>query len=149
MENYYAHVNDQGKVYGVSLSPSIIVPIPTYNSNYMNTFYDEKTGQFIGIKVILFADKEEIVADGKDEAIITASFNNWDGTPADYYKDLVVSINGTFAVMKREDGAHKLKFSSTEPGIKKITVMITEDPHLMEASSLNVRFISNNINPDQ
>ncbi|MFB6364413.1 hypothetical protein ACFCP7_10160 [Paenibacillus elgii] len=141
MENYYAHVNDQGRVYSV--------PIPVYSSSYMNTFYDEKTGKFFGIKVILSTNKEEIVADGKDSVIITASFQNWDDTPADYYKDLVMSINGTRAVMKREDGAHKLKFSGTEPGIINITVTTAEDPHLMEASSLSVRFISNKINPAQ
>ncbi|KPV60711.1 hypothetical protein QJ48_04030 [Paenibacillus sp. A3] len=142
MQRYYAHVNEQGKVYGVSMNPSIMVPLPVYDSNYMNTFYDEKTGQFIGIRITLSADKTEISADGTDTATVTASFKNWDGTPAEYTKDLVVSVDGVRTVLKKEKGTYKMKLSSAVEGIKTISIITSEDPHLMDSQPVKVNFVA-------
>ncbi|KZE79325.1 hypothetical protein AV654_17810 [Paenibacillus elgii] len=142
MQRYYAHVNEHGKVYGLSMNPSIMVPLQVYDSNYMNTFYDEKTGQFIGIRITLSVDKTEIVADGTDTATVTASFKNWDGTPAEYTKDLVVSVDGVRAVIKKVKGAYTIKLSSTVEGIKMISIITSEDPHLMESQPIKVNFVA-------
>ena len=142
MQRFYAHVNDQGKVYGVSMNPSMIVPLPAYDSSYMNTFYDAETGQFIGIRITLSADKTEIAADGTDTATVTASFKNWDGTPAEYTKDLVVSIDGVRTDIKKVKGTYTIKLSSAVEGIKTISIITSEDPHLMESQPIKVNFVA-------
>ncbi|MFB0841768.1 hypothetical protein [Paenibacillus oleatilyticus] len=142
MGRFYAHVDEQGKVYGVSMNPSLIVEIPKYDSNYMGTYFDAGTGQFIGIRITLSADKTEIAADGTDTATVTASFKNWDGTPADYEKDLVVSIDGARTVLKKEKGTYKMKLSSAVEGIKTISIITSEDSHLMDSQPVKLNFVA-------
>ena len=139
MQRFYAHVNDQGKVYGVSMNPSMIVPLPAYDSSYMNTFYDAETGQFIGIRITLSADKTEITADGTDTATVTASFKNWDGTPAEYEKDLVAAIDGVRTVVKKTNGVYEIKISGTQEGTKTVSIFTAADPHLMESNTVQVQ----------
>ncbi|WP_157999745.1 invasin domain 3-containing protein [Paenibacillus elgii] len=107
----------------------------------MNTFYDTETGQFIGIRVILSADKTEITADGTDTATVTASFKNWDGTPAEYEKDLIATVDGIRTVVKKANGVYEIKISSTEAGTKTVTLMTAADPHLMESNSVTVKLV--------
>ncbi|WP_025847588.1 hypothetical protein [Paenibacillus ehimensis] len=135
---FYAHINESGKVYGISMNGSLIVPIPSYDSSYMGTVYNAETGQFIGIRIILSADKTEIAADGADTATVTASFKNWDGTPADYEKDLVAVVGGVRTIMKKANGAHEIKISGTEVGTKTVTVDTASDPHLMESNTISI-----------
>lgn len=141
-QKFYAHIDDQGKVYGISMNGSMIVPIPAYDSNYMNTFYDAETGQFIGIRVTLSVDKTEITADGTDTATVTASFKNWDGTHAEYEKDLVASVDGARTVVKKTNGVYKIEISGMQSGTKTVSILTATDPHLMDSQPVKVNFVA-------
>src|SRR5690606_8379646 len=91
---FYAQVHE-GKVVAICDSPNKMVEIDALDNRMLGTTYDEATGRFIGHKIVLTADKQEIAADGVDEATITATVYNWDDTVAtDYAEDIVFEVDG-------------------------------------------------------
>uniref|UniRef100_UPI00055B4381 hypothetical protein n=1 Tax=Paenibacillus ehimensis TaxID=79264 RepID=UPI00055B4381 len=76
--------------------------------------------------------------DGTDTATVTASFKNWDGTPAEYEKDLVAVVEGVRTVVKKANGVYEIKISGTEPGTKIVSIFTAADPHLMESNTISI-----------
>ncbi|NEN84353.1 Ig-like domain-containing protein [Paenibacillus elgii] len=135
---YYAQADSNGKVHTVCQLSGMIIPIENSDERLRGTMYDPETNTFCGIRPILSMNKSEIKADGIDSATITVTFQNWDESPADYDKDLTLSIGGKTATAAKTDGKYSFIITGSEPGMK--TVKVTNQD-LMESAELSLTII--------
>jgi hypothetical protein len=123
LPNYYAQIDKNGKVEGVSeLAGEIQLDtlIPITFEQYMNRdilFTRYVKGSFVGLVTELVADKQVIAPDGSDIAIVTISVTDWQGAPQkDYNGNIIVEVNGQQQSVKVIKGAAEISISSEEPG---------------------------------
>lgn len=123
MPNFYANINSNGKVVGVSeLSAEVVserlVPISKEqyeNPNIFHTSYVKDA--FVGYLSQLKSDKEKIVANGTDIATITAFIYDWlDVLQTDYKQDVIFEVNGIQQAVQPVKGVATVTLSSEEPG---------------------------------
>lgn len=118
---HYAHVDVNNKVYALSNSPNLIVLVGEEDSRMLGTVYDEDEGKFIGYRITLTTDKEQIIDNGEDTAVITATVTTWDEQPGnDFDGDIIFEVNGAEIPVTVTNGQAVFEFASNEIGTYEI-----------------------------
>ncbi|MCK8487129.1 hypothetical protein M0651_08110 [Paenibacillus sp. MBLB2552] len=123
MPNYYAQIDEEGRVFAVSeLSGEVespnLVPISEQQykrGNLLFTRYAD--GGFTGDFVRMEADKTQIRADGEDTVTVTITVVDWQGqVQKEFNNEVAVELNGIRQTVKAAKGVAEVTISSDEPG---------------------------------
>lgn len=135
---YYAQLGATGKVHTVCELNNRMVEIETNDARLIGTIYDEATGQFVGYRIELTADKSEVIADGVEEALITATVYNWDGAIAESYAgEITFEVSGIQVGEPVVNGVASIPFSSAEAGTYTIQT-VNSDAELLSNGRVEV-----------
>lgn len=89
------------------------------------------------LKIELYADKSEIVANGEDKAVIEVTVKTWDDQDVtDFDRDLVFDINGTQSVVTSQNGNATFEFKTDAVGEYKVTV--SGDQTVIESAEITI-----------
>lgn len=123
MPNYYAEVNRDGRVVGISelageVKAESLIPITKElfdNQNVLFTRYVDD--QFVGFYTVLEADRSILESNGVDFITIKARVYDWKNTLHTMYsQEVVFEVNGLQQAVKARKGVAELTLSSEEPG---------------------------------
>lgn len=131
----YAQVFN-GKVNTVAESPNTMIEIESMDERLLGTHYVD--GGFIGYKIVLTTNKNQIAADGEEEATITATVYTWQEIIAvDYTEDIIFEVDGVQLSETPVDGEISIPFTSEEAG--KYTIKtVNADQYIMSNGSVEV-----------
>ena len=131
----YAQIGEDNKVHTVQEIPNRLVEVQENDARLLGTIYNHETGEFIGYRINLTADKAEIIADGEDTATVTANVTTWDeqvGTLFD--NDIAFEVNGQQIPATVIGGEATFEFASNETGTYTIKTVNEEDTVLSNGS---------------
>jgi len=123
MSNFYAQINDEGRVIGLS---DLFEPVESKNlisieeeqyNNFMLLRMRYVDGAFTGTVAHLKADKESIEANGSDVLTVDLSITDWQGNiQEDFNEEVQLEMNGLQQNISVSKGRASLTISSEEPG---------------------------------
>ncbi|MBM6996814.1 hypothetical protein IM700_014250 [Paenibacillus sp. DXFW5] len=123
MPNYYAQIDEDGRVYAVSeLAGEVEAPnlIPVSEQQYRSgnllfTRYAE--GSFTGNFARMEADKTQIQGNGEDTVTVKITVVDWQGqVQKEFNGEVAVELNGIRQSVKAAKGVAEVTISSDEPG---------------------------------
>lgn len=124
MPNYYAQIDQDGRVFGVSelagkVTAEDMIPIEEdmfRNGNLLMMRYVD--GTFQGMIAELTADKAYIQADETEKLTIEIVVKDWQNKlMKDYSEDILVEVGGVQRPVKLKKGQAEITLTSGEPGI--------------------------------
>ncbi|MFB9328614.1 hypothetical protein ACFFSY_21985 [Paenibacillus aurantiacus] len=124
MPNYYAQIDENGELVGVSaLSGEVkhehLIPITEEQYGNPAILYTRYVkGEFTGSAVLLSADKDVFAPNGQDLVTIQAKLTDWQNNPITdpARQEIVLDINGARQTFKASKGEAVITISSDEPG---------------------------------
>ncbi|WP_059040808.1 hypothetical protein [Paenibacillus rubinfantis] len=124
MPNYYAQIDEEGRVFAVSelageIESPDLIPISQeqyQGGNLLFTRYAE--GRFTGNFVRMEADKTQIQADGEDTVTVKITVIDCQGqVQKEFNEEVAVELNGIRQTVKTAKGVAEVTISSEEPGV--------------------------------
>ncbi|RED40738.1 hypothetical protein [Paenibacillus sp. VMFN-D1] len=123
MPNYYAELDEEGKVFAVSELGGVVdspLMIPITFEQYQDRrllFTRFVEGKFQGAFARIEADKSSIAATGEDTLSAQIIITDWEGNVQDEYNEVIqVELNGVLQSVKTEKGVAHITVTSDEPG---------------------------------
>lgn len=123
MPNYYAQIDQEGRVFSLNelageVNSTDLIPISQELYNNMNLLRTRYVnGEFVGLTAELTSDKACIAADGSDCLTIQVRVTDWQGQPQTSYNDeVMIDVNGMQQAIKLSKGLATFTLSSEEPG---------------------------------
>lgn len=137
----YAQIGEDNKVHTVQEIPNRLVEVEENDARLLGTIYNHETGEFIGYRINLTADKTEIIADGEDTATVTANVTTWDEQAGTVFgHEIIFEVNGQQISAEVVNGQAIFEFASNEIGTFTIKTVNNENT-IMSNGSIEIEVI--------